>query len=142
MAYDKEKVFKEILIQIEEGASLRSVLRQEDMPGRTAFFEWLKEDEVKANQYAKATEKRHDVLFEEILEIAYTPEIGTTTKETERGVEITTGDMVAHRRLKIDSLKWCLSKMNPKKYGDKLDMTSGGEKLPQVTIFQLPDNDR
>ena len=29
--------------------------------------------------------------------------------------------MIAHRRLKIDALKWSLSKLNPKKYGDKVE---------------------
>jgi len=31
---------------------------------------------------------------------------------------------VAGMRLKIDSMKWILSKLMPKKYGDKLDVTS------------------
>lgn len=31
----------------------------------------------------------------------------------------TTGDMIEHRRLQIDARKWRLSKMAPKRYGDK-----------------------
>lgn len=146
MAYDKDKieiVFTKICEEIEKGRSLRSILKEDDnMPSSSTFFIWLKEDTLKSKRYELATDLRTDILFDEIIEIAYNIEEGTTTKETERGIEITTGDMLGHRRLKIDALKWSLSKLNPKKYGDKLDMTSGGEKLPQVTIFQLPDNDR
>ena len=146
MAYSLEEIetiFTKICEEIETGRSLRSILKEdENMPSSSTFFIWLKEDVQKSKRYELATDLRTDILFDEIIEIAYNTEEGTTTKETERGVEITTGDMLGHRRLKIDALKWSLSKLNPKKYGDKLDMTSGGEKLPQVTIFQLPDNDR
>lgn len=146
MAYsqeDKEKIFTKICEEIETGRSLRSILKEdENMPSSSTFFIWLKENKEKSKRYELATDLRTDILFDEIIEIAYNIEEGTTTKETERGLEITTGDMLGHRRLKIDALKWSLSKLNPKKYGDKLDMTTGGEKIPQVTIFQLPDNDR
>lgn len=32
-------------------------------------------------------------------------------------------------RLKLDADRWYLSKLAPKKYGDKLDLTSAGERL-------------
>jgi len=104
------------------------------MPSSSTFFIWLKEDKEKSKRYELATDLRTDILFDEIIDIAYNTEEGTTTKVTERGIEVTTGDMLGHRRLKIDSLKWSLSKLNPKKYGDKLDMTSGGEKLQSNDI--------
>ena len=125
MAYDKEKIeiiFTQICEQIEIGRSLRSILKEDDnMPSSSTFFIWLKEDALKSKRYELATDLRTDILFDEIIEIAYNVEEGTTTKETERGVEITTGDMLGHRRLKIDALKWSLSKLNPKKYGDKVE---------------------
>ena len=33
------------------------------------------------------------------------------------------------KRIRIDTRKWLLSKLLPKTYGDKLDVTSGGEAL-------------
>ena len=121
MAYDKDKIeiiFTQICEQIETGRSLRSILKEDNnMPSSSTFFIWLKEDALKSKRYELATDLRTDILFDEIIEIAYNVEEGTTTKETERGVEITTGDMLGHRRLKIDALKWSLSKLNPKKYG-------------------------
>lgn len=119
MAYDIENTFKQILLGIEEGDSLRSVLKREGMPNSSTFYEWIDNDKEKSIHYARACEKRADTMFEQILEIAYTPEQGITTKETERGLEITTADMLGHRKLKIDSIKWMLGKMQPKKYGDK-----------------------
>ena len=149
MAYtqeDKDRIFNEIISDIESGLSLRASLRKDNRPSSSTFFIWIDEDELKSKQYARSTELRADILFDEILEIAYTTEEGTTTKETDKGIEISTGDMLGHRRLKVDSLKWVLSKMNPKKYGDKTDITSGGEKLPtspqaiQIEITKPDEN--
>lgn len=141
MAYDKEKTFTSILSFIEEGNSLRSALRRENMPSSTAFLEWVKEDKEKALQYARAMEVRSDVIFEQILTIADSNQEDILGLD-ENGKEIINNDVIQRNRLQIDARKWMLGKMQPKKYGEKLDVTSGGEKLPQVTIFQLPDNDR
>jgi len=131
MAYsqeEKEIVFTKICEQIETGRSLRSILKEdENMPSSSTFFIWLKDDAVKSKRYELATDLRTDILFDEIIDIAYNTEEGTTTKETERGIEVTTGDMLGHRRLKIDALKWSLSKLNPKKYGDKIQNEHSGE---------------
>ena len=126
MAYDKEKIeiiFTQICEQIEIGRSLRSILKEDDnMPSSSTFFIWLKEDSLKSKRYELATDLRTDILFDEIIDIAYNTEEGTTTKENAKGeIETTTGDMLGHRRLKIDALKWSLSKLNPKKYGDKVE---------------------
>ena len=134
MAYsDKEKneVFEKICIEIESGRSLRSILKEDKgMPSSSTFFIWLNESESKAKRYEMATDIRTDALFDEIMEISYNTEIGETVKTNTKGeIETTNGDMLGHRRLKIDALKWSLSKLNPKKYSDKVDVTSGGKEI-------------
>jgi len=143
MAYSIEeinKIFEHICIEIESGRSLRSILKQdENMPSSSTFFIWLTEDELKSKRYELATNLRTDALFDEIVEIAYNTEEGETTKVNSKGeIETTTGDMLGHRRLKIDALKWSLSKLNPKKYGEKTDITSNGEKIQSApTTIQV-----
>jgi hypothetical protein len=124
MAYDKDKIFPLILSEIEEGASLRSILRREDMPSRYTFFEWLHNDEEKTNQYARACEVRAETIFEEILEIA--DESSNDTIYTDKG-EIPNGEWMARSRLRVDARKWMLGKMNPKKYGEKMQQEHSGE---------------
>lgn len=124
MAYDKNKIFPLILLEIEEGASLRSILRREDMPNQNTFFEWLHNDEEKSKQYARATEKRADVIFEEILEIA--DETSRDTIYTDKG-ETPNSEWMQRSRLRVDARKWMLGKMNPKKYGDKIQTEHSGE---------------
>lgn len=85
------------------------------------FYRWLTKNESFKQSYNYAREIRSDVLFEEIIEIADTPEEGSKVKYTPKGTITETGDMTDHRRLKIDARKWVVSKMNPKKYGNTPD---------------------
>lgn len=94
-----------------------------------SFFNWITESEKLKALYNYAREIRSDILFEEIIDIADTTEIGETIKDTPAGITTETGDMLGHRKLKIDARKWVIAKMQPKKYGDKLDLTTDGEKL-------------
>jgi hypothetical protein len=32
--------------------------------------------------------------------------------------------------MRVDARKWIAAKLKPRKYGDKIDHTTGGEKLP------------
>lgn len=139
MAYDKDKIFPLILLEIEEGASLRSILRRDDMPNRNTFFEWLHESEEKSNRYARAVDIRTELKFESI-EADYMEE---PQRDSETG-KIDTG-WVQLQRLKIDAKKWELGKLKPKKYGDKLDVTSAGEKIQStpsaINVRIIENND-
>lgn len=126
MAYSQkqiETIFNTICESIEEGNSLRSILKSEDMPSSRTFFKWLQEDEQKVKQYARATEIRADLEFDYMLEIA---DDGTNdfTKKIIQGeeVEVLNSEHIQRSRLRIDTRKWILSKMNPKKYGDKIEL--------------------
>lgn len=37
------------------------------------------------------------------------------------------GDAVQRSKLRVDARKWVAAKLKPKKYGDKIDVTSGNE---------------
>lgn len=144
MAKVNKKTFDRICAWIEEGQSLRWCLRQEGTPSSSTFYEWLDSDEKLSKQYARATELRAEAIFEEILEISDTTEEGTTIQETDNGTKVTKGDMIQHRRLKVDARKWMLSKMVPKKYGDRLglDHSGAGFVVPVLENGkELPDED-
>lgn len=95
-----------------------------------------------AKLYARAKDAQADFLAEEILEIA---DDGTNDYMT-----ITKGDMeynvedreVTNRsKLRVDARKWIASKLKPKKYGDKTDITSGGEPLKPFDYSNLSNED-
>ena len=141
----KEIAVKEILLEIMKGRSLTSILKTDergDLPSKVTFFEWLKEDEELTNQYARATEVRADIIFDDILAIA--DENTNDTSINENGIEVVNNDVIQRSRLRIDARKWVLSKLNPKKFGDKTDITTNGKEVnitPQEVKITIVTNE-
>lgn len=124
------------------GESLRSICRDEDSPGLSTVFKWLATVPEFREQYAHAREAQAEALFDEIIEIADTPQIGQKTVSKATGVEITEADMIEHRRLQVDARKWIASKLAPKKYGDKITQeVTGANGGPILTrdVSELSD---
>lgn len=137
MAYSKEEkdvVLKSVFERISKGNALRNILNEKGMPSYSTFYIWISEDEEKSKQYVRACEERQDFMFEEMLEIA--DKQGQDVTIDKDGKEVINHNVIQRSRLMIDTRKWALSKLNPKKYGDKIDHTSGGEKI-QHTAPQL-----
>lgn len=81
--------------------------------------------------YARTREARADKLFEDLIKIA---DYGVNDTYTdEEGNTRTDHDVIARSRLRVDTRKWVISKMVPKKYGDKLEL-SGDAGAPLVVI--------
>lgn len=127
-----EKLFPKVLEYIEEGNSVKDscTLAGIDKSNFFRFMNNIKDKEKKEqirDQYARACEERAEKEFEEIIKIADGEEV-----RNEKGELIPDSkDRIARDRLRIDARKWRVSKMDPKKFGDKvdLDVTSGGDKL-------------
>lgn len=123
--------------RLANGESLRAICLDEDFPNKSTVFRWLAASEEFRDQYARARESQADALFDEILHIADTPETGERVKVTEDGkTETTREDMLGHRRLQIDARKWIASKLQPKKYGDKLEL-AGDPSAPLVPVLNV-----
>ena len=132
-AEEKAELIRKVLSHVEEGKSLRKACEEIGIP-RTTFEDWERADEALAVQYAHAREKRADLIFEEMLQIADTPKIGTIETAKEWGTEVQTKDMVDHRKLQIETRKWMLGKMSPKKYGERLDLTHANPDGSALTV--------
>jgi hypothetical protein len=123
--------FDAIIKEIEQGSSLRKILSQKGYPSSQTFYKWISEDEIKAKQYARACEVRSDLIFDEILEIADDPREDAIV--TDNGIVMNT-EFVQRSKLRIDARKWVLAKMNPKKYGDKVENTIVGDNEKPIII--------
>lgn len=131
MAYSKEQkeeILNNIFNMIESGKSLRFALSQIPLSSST-FFIWIEEDPEKSKQYAYVTDVRTELKFESIEQ--------DYSEEPQRDAETGRIDSawVQLQRLKIDAKKWELSKLNPKKYGDKIQQEHSGEL--KTTIISL-----
>lgn len=148
MAYskeDKEKILNEIFDKIENGVSTRKSIIDCKMHAKT-FYEWIDNDEEKSKQYARACELRADALLDEMINIV--DDISNDWEDII--VEGDNGDMIVQdkkvnyeniqrSRLRYDARKWLVSKLHPKKYGEKLDVTSKGDAIntPSVVNVQI-----
>jgi len=133
MAYSSdeiEKIFDLIIERIEEGEALHVILKEPAMPSSRTFYKWLQSDELKVKIYAGACEVRGDAIFDEILEIA--DQSYGDKKLLDNGDVVIDAEFVARSRIRIDARKWVVSKLNPKKYGDTVDLTSGGVALTGI----------
>ncbi len=116
---------------------LVSICKQDGFPSRITVHEWINTIPEFSNKYARAKEDQAEFLAEEMLEIADDSSKDTTTNE--RGKPIEDKEWTNRSRLRVDTRKWIASKLKPKKYGDKLDVTTDGEKIATPIIINWND---
>jgi len=136
-----KEIADEICARLAQAESLRSICRDEHMPNRSTVTDWvIKDTQGFASQYARAKEIQADVIFEELFDIADDGSNDWMTRETERGniVEVANHEHISRSKLRIDTRRWALSKMLPKKYGDKIinEITNPDGSLAPITKEQ------
>jgi hypothetical protein len=120
--------------RIAEGESLRKICLDDGIPDKATVFRWLAAHEAFRDQYAHAREAQADKMAEEILDIADDGRNDTYTDD--EGEVRTDHDVIARSRLRVDARKWLVSKMAPKKYGDKVAI-GGSDDMPPVQIERI-----
>ena len=131
----KKEAIKIILHEISEnGRSVRNILENRDkskLPARSTFNKWLSKDSALVDQYARACELRAELKFESIED--------DYMAEPQRDPETGRIDpaWVNLQRLKIDTKKWELSKMMPKKYGDRIEVDQKTELVSSIKIVDV-----
>jgi hypothetical protein len=119
---------------LEEGKSLRAACKELELTP-SHILQWSKDNKDFAEQYARAREVGYKLLADEIIDIADEKEV-----QVRYDGEDTTLDLsptaIARNRLRVDTRKWMLSKMLPKIYGDKLEL-SGDKENPLQTVTRI-----
>lgn len=93
------------------GESLNAICKDDGMPAESTVRLWASSDrDGFAAKYARAREALMDFHAEELLEIA-DDKLGDPQRD----------------RLRVDARKWLMSKLAPKKYGDKVETVHSGE---------------
>ncbi len=127
--------------RIIEGRMVRDVCSDPDMPSSRSFYAWLREYPELAEHYAVAKELQCDAIAADILKIADTADADNVVDEY--GNIKPNHEWIARSKLRVDSRKWLLSKMLPKKYGDKIEQTIVGDSANPLTVtveFKRPDD--
>ncbi len=124
-----------ICARLAEGESMRTVCKREEMPSLETVFRWIREKSDFREQYARAKEESADALSDEILDIA--DDGSNDWMEIHKGgytATVVDQEAVQRSKLRVETRKWLASKMKPKKYGDKVDLTSDGKAIEGNTI--------
>ncbi len=121
-----EALAAKICERLAEGETLRSVCRDEKMPGKTTVLRWLGDEKNTEfrDQYAHARDMQADSLFDEALEIADATSGDWITDKD--GKKVLDHEHVQRSRLRVDTRKWAAGKLAPKRYGDKVQHTGDG----------------
>ena len=96
---------------------------------------WANEDEEFAKRYARAMDLRTDLMAEELLEISDDGTNDWMERQVGEDQTITVVDHehIARSRLRVDTRKWLMAKMMPKKYGERMAVTGadGKDLIPE-----------
>jgi hypothetical protein len=110
----------EIVERLSKGEPLAVICRDEHMPAYRTVYRWMDENAEFSASIASARVDGFDAIAAECLSIADTPEEGEeTTVKADGAIEKRTGDMLGHRKLKIETRLKLLAKWDPKRYGDR-----------------------
>jgi hypothetical protein len=109
------------------GEPLACICRDAGMPSARSVARWTSENTWVSATIAGAREDGEEYLMAECLTIA-----DSATATTAFGGY--DGGHIQEKKLRIETRLKLLAKWNPKKYGDKLDLTSGGERLNTEVI--------
>lgn len=119
---------KEICAEVANGFNIKTVLASKnEYPDFTTWCRWKRENDELYHLYTRSIQDKAESVDEEIDHIY----------DQIKSKEI---DPAAGRLL-IDTLKWKAAKYYPKMFGDKIDHTTGGEKLPSAVIINLGEGE-
>lgn len=122
-----QELADEFCKRLATGKSLRTVCLADDMPSGQTIFNWFRTHKEFLEQYALAKQAAADAQYEILEDLS--DEAIEESKSREHDPKAINAIVSAYK-LKADNLKWAMSKMKPKKYGEKLDVTSDGKALP------------
>lgn len=106
-----------------EGRSLRKICMSDEFPAASTVYVWLDRFPSFAEKYTRAREAATEDMLEDILEIADNTELDAQDK-----------------RVRIDTRKWVMGRLKPKKYGDKQQVEVGNKEGETLKVESNTDN--
>ena len=112
--YTEEKAL-EICELVADGQSINKISKLPGMPNRSTILKWFRDVPEFSTMYARAKEIGFEVLADEIIDLA-DAEVNTDK------------DQLRRHQLMIDTRKWLLAKLQPRKYGERVTQEIVGNK--------------
>ncbi|MCK1367639.1 terminase small subunit protein [Bradyrhizobium sp. 62] len=132
----------DICVRLGLGESLREICRDEQMPDKSTVMRWLAAHKEFRDQYAGAREAQADYYAEEIIEIA--DDGSNDWMERKRGeetIEVENHEVIGRSRLRVDTRKWLMARMAPKKYGERVTNEMVGKDGGPIETRELSETE-
>mgnify|MGYP001052966149 CR=1 FL=1 len=118
-----QEIAARICEEIASGKSLKKVCALNGMPAMSTVFLWIARHKEFSENYARAQADRVVAWSEEIVDIA-----DNSKADTNRA------------KLRVDTRRWLMSKMDPKKYGDRQEHRHSGH-VGTYDLSKLSDDE-
>jgi hypothetical protein len=133
-------IFTEILAakicqRIADGESIRAICSDSDMPSTTAIFRWIANGKYDGFRqlYESSMQIRLETLGDGLIELADAP----IERNAAGAIDSAAVQM---RRLQIETRRWILSKLLPRKYGDRMGLDHQGEGFNLTVVTGVPES--
>lgn len=116
-----QEIANTICDRLTGGESLRQICRDDNMPAASQVCLWLTKNTVFREQYSAAREAQVEAFYDDLNEIADDGTNDWMERETKRGntIVVPNHEHISRSKLRAEVRMWALSKMQPKKYGNK-----------------------
>ena len=125
-SFDRQK-FEYAINEMSNGRALTVICKDPDMPDYATFQKWLLRDPDLFREYARARQLQADYYADETVEIA------------------DTDPNIARARNRMDARRWHASKLNPRKYGERINqelMASITTTNVKIDVSAIPEKAR
>ena len=103
-------------------------------PTDRTYYRWLLAHDDLRQLYARARESQMELMAAQILEIA--DDSSQDTIETPKGARINR-EWVERTRLRVDTRKWLMSKLAPRKYGERITHAGDSDQPLEVVVRRI-----
>ncbi len=119
----------QVIRQLTDGVPLTVICMPAHMPAPRTIQDWEAQDPEFAASIARARDAGEFLLAWECKQIADTPMAGEETELDSEGnvVKVKRSDMLAHRKLQIETRLKLLAKFNPKRWGEQVKLEHSGK---------------
>lgn len=122
----KAEIADYIIEKLCEGVSIRKICLEKGMPNSDTLYNWINKYPEFAERYRKAKAEYAEAMAEKLLDIA----------------DEATPEMVAVAKLRVETRKWILARLAPKKYGDRTQIELTGDADAPVQINMTAKTDQ
>ncbi len=152
--HDRKTMTDAIFADIAKGTLVVDAIEPHGIT-RETLNRWCVADPALGDAYARAREQQSHALAEQALRIAHGSDELTSLradaievaaeelaesnpKNWRKIVNALENNLIQRDRLRVDTLKWMTSKIAPRLYGERLDVTTGGKSMAVTGVVVIP----